>query len=74
MSWGGFVAFLDAQNAPKEIEIFVFFNIPLVIKHQGDQTKELSKKRRDQWLANIRRDSVTNGTLCEHVVFVCTGF
>ena len=32
-----------------------FFAIPAVINHQGEQTKDLSTKRREAWLANINR-------------------
>ena len=39
------------------------FKIPSVITHQGVLTEEISKKRRDQWIANIRRDAVKNGDI-----------
>ena len=32
-----------------------FFRLPSVIVHQGDQTQELSQKRRDAWLARLKR-------------------
>ena len=35
-----------------------FFKIPTVIKQQGVLTEEISQKRHDRWIANIRRDAV----------------
>ena len=40
-----------------------FFKIPTVIKHQGVLTEEISQKRHDRWIANIRRDAVKNGNV-----------
>ncbi|XP_068166667.1 THAP domain-containing protein 1-like [Antennarius striatus] len=36
-----------------------YYVLPSVITNQGDQTKELSEKRRRQWIANLRRTSFT---------------
>ena len=33
-----------------------FFRLPAVITHQGNDTMELSKRRREKWLARISRD------------------
>ena len=35
-----------------------FFILPKVIEHQGDKLRELSKERRDKWLANISRGDI----------------
>ena len=35
-----------------------FFSFPSVIARQGDQTRELSEKRRDAWLARLKRADV----------------
>ena len=35
-----------------------FFRLPSVITHQGEKTHDLSKKRRDLWLARIHREDV----------------
>ena len=40
-----------------------FFKLPSVIKHQGLLTEKLSQKRRDQWIANIKRDAVKHGDI-----------
>ena len=37
----------------------VLFVIPAVLWNQGDETKELSKKRRDEWIARINRKNWT---------------
>ena len=36
-----------------------YFRLPKVVTHQGDKTFELSKRRRDEWLARIRREDIT---------------
>ena len=35
-----------------------FFRLPSVITHQGEKTNDLSKKRRDLWLARIHREDL----------------
>ena len=35
-----------------------FFCLPSVITHQGEKTHDLSKKRRDLWLARIHREDL----------------
>ena len=35
-----------------------FFRLPTVIKHQGEQTRLLSERRRREWLAAIRRQDI----------------
>ena len=37
-----------------------FFRLPSIIKHQGDRTFELSKKRQTLWLARIKRKDLTS--------------
>jgi hypothetical protein len=32
-----------------------FYRLPSVVTHQGDKARELSQKRRNTWLARIRR-------------------
>ena len=32
-----------------------FYRLPAVITHQGEKTREFSQRRRDTWLARIRR-------------------
>ena len=36
-----------------------FYRLPKVIKHQGDQTESLSRKRQSLWLARIKREDVS---------------
>ena len=36
-----------------------FFSIPAVVEHQGDKTKELSMKRRHEWIKRINRKNWT---------------
>ena len=36
-----------------------FFSIPAVVEHQGDRTKELSMKRRHEWIKYINRKNWT---------------
>ncbi len=38
-----------------------FFNVLKVIHHQGEETRDLSQRRREKWLSNINRPSVTDG-------------
>ena len=40
-----------------------FFRLSKVIEHQGDKTRELSKERRDKWLANISRADIKSLSL-----------
>lgn len=47
-----------------------FFKVPSIISHQGKQTLEISKKRREKWLANIRRDAIETGEV--KMAFVCS--
>jgi hypothetical protein len=35
-----------------------FFHLPVVITHQGAETKSLSKKRQEVWLAKIKREDI----------------
>ena len=35
-----------------------FYRLPAVVNHQGEQTRELSQKRRDTWVARIRRQDI----------------
>ena len=39
----------------------IFFRLPTVIKHQGEQTRLLSERRRREWLAAIRRQDIKPG-------------
>ena len=32
-----------------------FYRLPAEVTHQGERTRELSKKRRDLWIARIHR-------------------
>ena len=44
------------------------FVIPAVIQNQGDKTRELSKKRRDKWIARIKRKDwvpTNNSRVCK---------
>ena len=43
-------------------------NIPAIISHQGDKSHDLSKIRRERWLANIRRDTNQKGDVKEACV------
>ena len=36
-----------------------FYRLPAVISNQGTQTKDLSKKRQNTWLAKIRRTDIS---------------
>ena len=36
-----------------------YYRLPKVLTHQGSKTYELSKRRRDEWLARIRREDIT---------------
>ena len=55
--------FMAVQIAQGGTKMSVFFNVPSVISHQGEKTKELSVRRRNLWLANINRDAVTKGEI-----------
>ena len=44
--------------------------IPAIISHQGDKSHDLSKIRRERWLANIRRDAIQKGDVKQ--AFVCS--
>ena len=35
-----------------------FYRLPAIITHQGEQTRQLSEKRRREWLAAIRRQDI----------------
>ena len=39
-----------------------FYRLPAVTKHQGEQTLELTTKRRNEWLSNINRGKVPDST------------
>lgn len=45
-----------------------FFRIPAVVCHLGEQTKELSTKRRMQWLANIARTDLNSEAMYQYRV------
>lgn len=32
--------------------------LPAIISHQGDKTREFSKRRKDEWLARIKREDI----------------
>lgn len=32
-----------------------FYRLPAIITNQGEETRERSRKRREQWIANINR-------------------
>ena len=36
-----------------------YFRLPKVITDQGSKTYELSKRRRDEWLAKMKREDIT---------------
>ena len=40
-----------------------FYKVPSIIKHQGEQTQNISQERREKWLVNIKRDAVSNGDI-----------
>ncbi|XP_029957071.1 uncharacterized protein LOC115395600 [Salarias fasciatus] len=46
-----------------------FFRIPALVTHQGEQTREVSQRRRDGWLKRISRDvqesSIKNMRVCD---------
>ena len=44
-----------------------FFRLPAVVTNQGDKTPELSNKRRDDWLARIKRHDLRP----EKLEYVC---
>ena len=36
-----------------------YYRLPKVLTHQESKTYELSKSRRDEWLARIRKEDIT---------------
>jgi len=46
-----------------------YFSIPVVLKHQGTQMKEISTKRCEAWIAKINRKNwvrTKNSYVCQH--------
>ena len=60
---GRFCCVIGCSSRSEREKSIRLFNVPLEITHQGVQTRELSKKRRELWLANINREDVSNGTI-----------
>ena len=60
---GRFCCVVGCSNRSDRESKLSYYLIPGVIKHQGEETEKLSAQRRDQWIANIRRDAVKNGDI-----------
>lgn len=50
-----FCAVIGCSNRADRDKSTSFFRLPAVITNQGEETRERSRKRRQQWLANINR-------------------
>ena len=37
-----------------------FYRIPVVVTNQGEKAEELSRERRERWIAAIGRDDITS--------------
>ena len=53
-----FCAVVGCGNRSDRDKGIKFFRLPFVITHQGKQTHDLSKKRRELWLAWIHREDL----------------
>ena len=45
-----------------------FYRLPAIITHQGEQTKELSKKRKCEWQAAIKRQDTNYAARIMHTL------
>ena len=64
-----FCAVVNCANRSTRDKEKRFFRLPAVVSHQGEQTLQMSKKRREEWLAKIRRDDLKP----EQYQYICTG-
>ena len=49
-----FCAIIGCANRGNRDKEKRFFRLPSISAHQGDQTQELSKRRREAWLARLK--------------------
>ena len=53
-----FCAIVGCSNHADKHKGVGFYRLPAIISHQGEQTYELSCKRRDLWLSRIHREDL----------------
>ncbi len=62
-----FCAIIGCSNRGDTCSNKRFFRLPAVISHQGQVTHDLSKKRREEWIARIHREDVTALSNLSHI-------
>ena len=57
---GRFCCIMGCSNRSDGETYVIFYKSLTIIKHQRALTEQTSKRRRDRWILNIRRDAVKN--------------